>query len=50
MSLTGKKAQDFVVWLHIAKAVLPPNMTLAEAQTLFLRKLKEEEEGKNEKK
>lgn len=48
MSLSGKKADDFVVWLHIATKVLPPKMTLEEAQRLFLRKLKEEDALKNE--
>ena len=48
--LSGKKAQDFVVWLHIAKAVLPPKMSLEEAQKLFLRRLQEIEQVENESK
>jgi hypothetical protein len=48
-SLSGKKAQDFVLWLEDAKWLLPPKMSIEEARLLFERKLKEEDELKDEK-
>lgn len=48
-SLSGKKAEAFVEWLTGAKHYLPPLMKIGEAQELFERKLKEDEEFKNQK-
>lgn len=48
-SLSGKKAEAFVEWLAGAKHYLPPLMKIGEAQELFERKLKEDEELKNQK-
>lgn len=47
-TLSGKKADDFLVWLKESQHILPPKMSLAEASELFLRKLKDEEDLKNE--
>lgn len=47
--LSGKKAKEFVEWLEEAKWILPPKMSIDEARQLFERKIKEEEELKNEK-
>ncbi len=47
--LFGKKAKDFVEWLEVAQWLLPHKMSIAEARQLFERKIKEEEELKNEK-
>lgn len=48
-SLIGKKAEQFVEWLHEAKFILPPKMRLDEARQLFERKQQEEDELSNEK-
>ena len=42
--LSGEKAKNFVRWLNQAHRVLPPKMTLTEAQELFERKLEQEKE------
>ncbi len=44
----GKKAEEFVEWLEEAKYCLPPKMSIEEARGVFERKLKEEEELRNE--
>ena len=49
-TLSGKKAEQFVEWLHEARWILPPLMKLSEARELFERKVKEKEVLKNEKK
>lgn len=40
---------SFVTWLHIARKILPPKMTLDAAYKLFLMKVEEDKELKNEK-
>ena len=47
-ALIGKKAEDFVNWLHQVKGLLPPKMSLLEAKNLFERKLQDEHEIKKE--
>jgi len=46
-SLSGKEAEDFVQWFKEIRHLLPPLMKIGEAQTLFERKLREDEELKN---
>jgi hypothetical protein len=43
--LKGERAMKFVKWLNGAKEYLPPRMMLTEAQELFERKEKEEEDN-----
>jgi len=47
-TLTGKQAEEFVEWLDDIRFLLPPKMRLSECRELFERKLKEENEIKNE--
>ena len=41
-TLSGKKAEEFVVWFKQIRLLLPPKMPISEAVRLFKRKLKEE--------
>ncbi len=47
-NLSGDKSQEFLDWLEEAMFLLPPKMMISEARELFERKLREEEEIKNE--
>ena len=47
-ALIGKRAEDFVNWLHKIKGLLPPNMSLLEAKNLFERKLDDEKQLKKQ--
>ncbi len=48
-ALIGKEAEKFVAWLTMVKGFLPNNMTILEAQKIFIRK-REDEKKKDEKK
>ncbi|HHT9109558.1 MAG TPA: hypothetical protein ACFYDZ_00195 [Candidatus Brocadiaceae bacterium] len=47
--IQGKDAQKFMVWLTMVSAFLPKNMSLEEAQSIFLRKRQEEKGDEKEK-
>lgn len=46
--LSGDKGRAFVEWLEEAKFVLPPQTRISEARLIWERKIKEEEEFRDE--
>ena len=49
MQTKNNDVSSFVAWLQVARNILPPKMTLDAAYKLFLMKVEEDKELKNEK-
>jgi hypothetical protein len=46
--IQGKEAEGFVTWLTMVSRFLPQNMTIEEAQNIYMRKIEEEKSGEKE--
>lgn len=46
--IQGKDAEKFVTWLTMVSRFLPKNMTIEEAQGIYMRKMAEEKSGEKD--